>query len=291
MTGTARHYHSQDQHKNKRHASHRTGTYGRKRNGKGGKTQHDGTSHKRMGTLCARNYDNEPAFMDEGDPNFVKDEENHDSEYPNFDEEDQLMLALSNNPPVQATSQETVVAKVGNPDTNVAVAVEVSRCESPLSSVVCDVHNAVTALFRKGSDTIVMFADEVLTGFNRRTEAELTLLYSKHAPHKLQNIPKLMKLYKGRESDLLAQVRTKYGAEPAKPKDAVHPMRPENYGEGDVTGELQRLYRKHRPEKYANIPHLLQVYKGRESELLQEVSEKYCGKKEMHMPQRAFPYV
>lgn len=49
----------------------------------------------------------------------------------------------------------------------------------------------------------------------------------------------------------------------------------ELYEHGCVRAELQRIYERHRPEKYQRIGHLLQVYRGRERELLRQVQLKY----------------
>eukprot|EP01043_Picozoa_sp_COSAG02_P045867 COSAG02_NODE_4237_length_5599_cov_6.352000_2_plen_263_part_00 len=105
-------------------------------------------------------------------------------------------------------------------------------------------------------------------------EAEVRAVYEKYNPEKLGKIDTIMFRYKGREADLLKDLKDKY-------KDApLASEKPETTAGGDaaqlsIEDQIVALYEKHAPEKLDKVPGLLEKYKGSEAKLLRTIQEKY----------------
>lgn len=105
-------------------------------------------------------------------------------------------------------------------------------------------------------------------------EAEVRAMYEKYNPEKLEKIDTIMFRYKGRETDLLKDLKDKY-------KDAPLASEKPNVAGGDAAKQLSieeqitALYEKHAPEKLDKVPGLLKKYKGSEAKLLRTIQEKY----------------
>ncbi len=105
-------------------------------------------------------------------------------------------------------------------------------------------------------------------------EAEVRAMYEKYNPEKLEKIDTIMFRYKGREADLLKDLKDKY-------KDAPLASEKPETADGDAAQQLSiedqiaALYEKHAPEKLDKVPGLLEKYKGSEAKLLRTIQEKY----------------
>ncbi|CAK9004136.1 unnamed protein product [Durusdinium trenchii] len=119
-------------------------------------------------------------------------------------------------------------------------------------------------------------------------------VYSKKNPSKLEDLPGLFVKYQGRERELFDQVCDKYKASfeelvggAAGSTNGVPSQSEGTPSETSVMPELsarqyailvQAIYEKKNPTKLADLPRLLERYRGMEKEFYQQV----CGKYQVH---------
>eukprot|EP00928_Gymnodinium_smaydae_P011779 TRINITY_DN14311_c0_g1_i1.p1 TRINITY_DN14311_c0_g1~~TRINITY_DN14311_c0_g1_i1.p1 ORF type:complete len:627 (-),score=97.70 TRINITY_DN14311_c0_g1_i1:96-1940(-) len=112
-------------------------------------------------------------------------------------------------------------------------------------------------------------------------------VYEQKNPSKLDDVPKLLKKYQGREHELYEHVCAKYGAvaeevrgeavaggEDAQEDEADGEELPELSAE-EYAIHVQDLYMKHNPKKVADMGALLAKYRQNERQLYIDVCEKY----------------
>lgn len=233
---------------------HRTSTFSKKKRGKGGKKQQDGSTHKIMGDLY-EDYGKEPSAIDTGDPNYVLEEEDSGSfaVYRDSGQNDKMnfeeYMASTNTKTIENGQNYTVEQKAKSPPEPQQM-VSASSQTNGLRSL----QNTFSSFFRI----------QTPSGNVKQIEAELVQILNKHAPEKKGNISFVLRQYKGRETLLLKEVQEKYGIVQEKLDIGIKQ-------------ELQKLYSKHNPKKYGNIDKLLIAYKGREQTLVREVRQKYCS--------------
>jgi hypothetical protein len=101
----------------------------------------------------------------------------------------------------------------------------------------------------------------------------LIQLYRRHRPSKLGGVDQLLEIYEGQEMDLVDKVREKY--------------------EGKSQAEIERIrtymirfYEENAPQKVKNVEPLLQIYKGKEDQLIEDMTAKYEAKQlaDQHKP-------
>jgi hypothetical protein len=95
----------------------------------------------------------------------------------------------------------------------------------------------------------------------------LIQLYRRHRPSKLGGVDQLLEIYEGQEMDLVDKVREKY--------------------EGKSEAEIERIrtymirfYKENAPQKVKNVEPLLQIYKGKEDQLIEDMTAKYEAKQQ-----------
>jgi len=251
-------------------SKHRSSTWTNNKRGKGGKTQIDGSRHS-MGNLLNDYHSFPSAAVDKGDPNYAGDEDvfslNAGELYDLFDDfnDDEPNWGVNDN------DAEPISRDANNSKTQNDSAVTDAHQSFDLFSIVSEAVNQFQTLISK------VFDDPLLQTYRKAVEAKLLLIYSEHRPEKAANVKMLMQIYKGKEDKLLEEVRAKYCRDTKGEGKEVIKGRGKSYEEADVKSELERLYTKHRPEKYELIGTFLTVYKGREQELLREVQAKYCN--------------
>lgn len=102
-------------------------------------------------------------------------------------------------------------------------------------------------------------------------EAQLALLYAQHCPEKLVNITPLMKLYRGRENQLLRDAIAKYcsgqlvcvAVQSVAPQCAL------------LRKCIIEFYRHHNTAKLQNLTQIVERYEGHEQVLVRKWRRKY----------------
>ena len=128
----------------------------------------------------------------------------------------------------------------------------------------------------KGEDASLLYA------------AILTSIYGRFNPQKIQDIPWLLRKYKGTEEKLLQSIQSKYNiadarGSPESPfvqedddrstagaSDAAQPARTVSVGD-----TIKAIYAKYNPAKLGDVPWLLRKYAGVEEKLLASIKKKY----------------
>ena len=108
-----------------------------------------------------------------------------------------------------------------------------------------------------------------------RIEAEARKIYERVDPGQLSKLPSIMSRYKGREQQLLLDLRDKYPDEP--PTISPGPLD----APGSIESRVCSFYRQFVPERVGSLPKILFRYKGREQQLLADVKEKYFSRKNL----------
>ena len=107
-------------------------------------------------------------------------------------------------------------------------------------------------------------------------EAEVKAHYELYDPEKLAKLNTIMFRYKGREAELISDLKEKYKDAPlASEKKQQQGQEEEPAKELTVAEEITALYKQHNPEKLDKVPGLLEKYKGAEAKLLRTIQEKY----------------
>lgn len=122
----------------------------------------------------------------------------------------------------------------------------------------------------------------ILTSAEARTESRLKAFYKVHNPTKLGMVQEIVRRFGGDEDRLSATLRKKYGSglkdQKSESSDEVLIEETESLemlSKDDAKIRLLKIYAQHEPEKLQHVDSLLNMYEGRETELVHMVEKKY----------------
>lgn len=119
-------------------------------------------------------------------------------------------------------------------------------------------------------------------------------LYKEHAPHKLSNVNQLMKIYRGREEKLVDDLLLKYERERAPGTSTNTTAATAGGVRGRTVFGTKKasstrqivvdLYTEYAPHKLDSVDELLARYRGREKQLVKDLTAKYKHTGKRFMP-------
>ena len=136
------------------------------------------------------------------------------------------------------------------------------------------------------SDTSERFAStgvSVSTGVDVAMNNKLNAYYERYNPEKIKEVPKILKGYRGHLEKLSSKLKTKYGVSLEEFKDLdesvmlEEDVSAEMVTADDARAQLLQLYAKNEPNKLPFVDSLLDMYEGREGELLRQARNKFAG--------------
>jgi len=127
-----------------------------------------------------------------------------------------------------------------------------------------------------------------------RIRQYVVMLYKEHAPHKLGNVGQLMKIYRGREEKLVDDLLLKYERERAPGNSTNTTAATAGAGRGRTVFGTKKaqstrqivvdLYSEYAPHKLDSVDELLDRYRGREKQLVKDLTAKYKHTGKRFMP-------
>ena len=118
----------------------------------------------------------------------------------------------------------------------------------------------------------------VLSGNGASYKERVVRLLSAYAPDKVGNADALLTKFAGKEEELIQNLVSKFGPEPAAAAAAPKPN-----SESDPSSYRSRVTRilsKHAPDRLGKVDALLQQYRGKEDELIQYLVDKFGPEEE-----------
>ena len=98
----------------------------------------------------------------------------------------------------------------------------------------------------------------------------LVAFMQKYQPDKVGNVDAILQKYVGKESELFAQLVSRYGPEPPPPPPTSQAATADS-----PRDRLVRFYQKYQPDKMGNIDKILEAYAGKIDELFAQLVGKY----------------